>query len=149
MFAPENFTANATLASDYRFRGISNSDGFAMQGGFDWAFQGFSAGVWGSNTEFSDSNIEVDIYGGYGWTMSGIDMHVNLLYYMFPGESSRETEGLDPPGFDPSTGLRRVTLARVSRRRRLDKSSPISASSRTSTPTTSKSTSVWRSPSRV
>jgi hypothetical protein len=106
MFAPENFTANTTLTSDYRFRGISNSDGIAMQGGFDWAFQGFSAGVWGSNTEFSDSNIEVDIYAGYGWTLSGVDMHVNLLYYMFPGESSRETEGLDPPGFDPSTGLR-------------------------------------------
>lgn len=106
MFAAENFSANAMITSDYRFRGISNSDGPAAQGGFNWAFEGFTAGVWGSNTEFSDGNVEVDIFAGYGWNYVGVDMHVNLLYYMFPGESGMESQGLDPPGFDPSLGLR-------------------------------------------
>lgn len=105
-FAPENFSGNVALTSDYRFRGISNSDGWAIQGGMDWAYQGFFFGTWASNTEFSDANVEVDIYGGYGWSWMGLDLTLQGIYYMFPGESPTETEGLDPPGFDPSLGLK-------------------------------------------
>lgn len=105
-FAAENFSGNVALTSDYRFRGISNTDGPAIQGGMDWAYNGFFIGGWGSNTEFSDANVEIDVYGGYTWSWMGLDLTLQALYYMFPGESSKETEGLDPPGWDPSLGLR-------------------------------------------
>lgn len=105
ILAPENFTGSVAFTTDYRFRGISNSDGFAVSGGLNWGYEGFSLGIWGSNTEFSDNNVEIDIFGGYGWSWGGIDLHTNLLYYMYPGEKSRASEGLDPPGFDPALGL--------------------------------------------
>jgi len=54
IFAKENFTANVAMTTDYRFRGISNSDGFAVQGGMDWGYEGMFLGAWASNTEFSD-----------------------------------------------------------------------------------------------
>ncbi len=103
-FAAENFSATVKLASDYRARGISNSDGAAIQGSVDWGYNGFFLGAWASNTEFSDANIEIDYYGGYGWSWAGVDFTLQGIYYSFPGEDPKLTEGLDPPGFDPTIG---------------------------------------------
>ncbi len=103
-FAAENFSGNVALTSDYRFRGISQSGGAAIQGGMDWGYNGFFLGTWGSNTEFSDANVEVDIYGGYSWSWMSLDLTATATYYMYPGESAKESEGLDPPGFDPVFG---------------------------------------------
>lgn len=102
MFAAKNFTATAILTSDYRFRGISNSDGFAFQGSLDWTHKGFNAGVFGSNTVFSDNNIEIDLYGGYSWEFLGLNWRAQALYYLFPGEGGSTSKGLDPPGSDPT-----------------------------------------------
>jgi len=102
ILAPENFTANVGLTTDYRFRGISNSDGPAVSGGFDWAYNGFSVGVWASNTEFSDGNVEIDYYGGYDYAWNNWAFSIAALYYTFPGEDPKNTEGFDPPGFDPT-----------------------------------------------
>jgi len=102
LLAPENFSSKVALTSDYRVRGISNSDGPAIQGSLDWSYNGFFVGAWASNTEFSDSNIEIDYYGGYGWAWAGLDFTVQGIYYTFPGEDSTLTEGFDPPGFDPT-----------------------------------------------
>jgi hypothetical protein len=102
-FAEGNFSATAILTTDYRFRGISNSDGFAFQGSFDWNYQGFNLGVFGSNTVFSDNNFELDLYGGYSWEALGLNWRAQALYYMFPGEGASTSKGLDPPGFDPIT----------------------------------------------
>lgn len=101
-FAMENFTGSMALTNDYVARGISNSDGPAIQGSIGWSYNGFLAGVWASNTEFSDGNVEIDFNGGYGWSWSGINFVVQGIYYMFPGEKSTRSEGLDPPGFDPA-----------------------------------------------
>lgn len=48
-------SGNATIVSDYRFRGVSLSDGdFAIQGGIDISHDsGFYAGIWGSSIEDS------------------------------------------------------------------------------------------------
>ncbi|MGE0857929.1 MAG: TorF family putative porin [Gammaproteobacteria bacterium] len=102
IFALENFTGSMALTSDYRNRGISNSDGPAIQGGITWSYNGMFVGVWGSNTEFSDSNIELDYNIGYGWQMYGLNFVVQGIYYHFPGEQSDRSQGLDPPGFDPT-----------------------------------------------
>ena len=48
-------TANVSFASDYVWRGMTQSDGPAIQGGFDFeAESGFYAGIWGSNVNFND-----------------------------------------------------------------------------------------------
>ena len=60
---------NVTLATDYRFRGISQLKGEfspAIQGGFDFATDiGFYIGTWASNVNFTEGEIETDVYGGF------------------------------------------------------------------------------------
>jgi len=50
-------SGNVTLATDYRFRGISQGDRSpAIQGGFDLGWDsGFYAGTWASNTPTASS----------------------------------------------------------------------------------------------
>ncbi|WP_241264392.1 TorF family putative porin, partial [Bowmanella dokdonensis] len=62
--------ANLTLASDYQFRGISQTDqGPAIQGGIDISHtQGWYLGVWGSNIEFGQGSMELDWYAGWSGT---------------------------------------------------------------------------------
>jgi uncharacterized protein (TIGR02001 family) len=48
-------SANVSFASDYIWRGMTQTDGPAMSGGFDYAAEnGFYAGIWGSNVNFND-----------------------------------------------------------------------------------------------
>ncbi len=80
---------NVTLASDYRFRGISqlkDSPSPAIQGGFDVDFgNGFYIGTWASNVNFSEGAIEIDYYGGYGGSINeDVDYDVGFLYYSYP-----------------------------------------------------------------
>ena len=93
-------SGNIALTSDYRFRGISQSDeSVAVQGGFDVAFeQGFYLGTWGSSVDFdvndvngedaADGSLELDYYAGWsgpiGDTDFGID--VGYIYYDYPGD---------------------------------------------------------------
>lgn len=87
-------TGNAGLFSDYRFRGISqtNKDP-AFQGGFDVAHSsGFYAGNWNSNIDsdfFAGSNLEMDFYTGYKGTAGGIAYDVGVLTYYYPGSSPK------------------------------------------------------------
>jgi len=95
MSAPE-ISANVTLTSDYRFRGISQSnDDIAIQGGFDIAFEpGFYIGTWGSSVDFGtadgegfDGTLELDYYAGWAMeTESGVGVDVGYLYYDYPGD---------------------------------------------------------------
>ncbi|KAA1189223.1 hypothetical protein F0M18_16245 [Pseudohalioglobus sediminis] len=87
-------SANVALVSDYRFRGISQSDeDIAIQGGFDLAFDnGIYIGTWGSSVDFDsvdgfDGSLELDYYIGWGMDVgenSAID--VGYLYYDYPGD---------------------------------------------------------------
>lgn len=88
--------ANVSLASDYAYRGISQTDQKpALQGGFDYAHDsGLYVGVWGSNvswlrdaetTSSSGNSLEADIYGGYKGTIGDIGYDVGLLQYVYPG----------------------------------------------------------------
>ena len=65
-----SMTANAGLFTDYRFRGISQTNkNIAFQGGFDFAHKcGFYVGNWNSNVDsalYSGANLEMDVYGGF------------------------------------------------------------------------------------
>jgi len=84
----EGFSWNATLASDYLYRGIDqNDDQPALQLGVDYGFaNGFYVGAWGSNVDFGDStNIEIDTYVGWAGalgTASTIDVKLTRYNYL-------------------------------------------------------------------
>lgn len=93
---PEHsFTGNFTLASEYMYRGIAQTNRKpALQGGFDYAHSsGLYAGVWGSNVSWLadfgggiSSSIELDVYGGYkGAINDDWSYDVGVLTYNYPG----------------------------------------------------------------
>jgi len=80
-------SGNVSLTSDYRFRGISQTDTqIAVQGGFDFAFEnGIYVGTWGSNVDFANS-LELDYYVGFAGDMSdSVSYDVGFIYYDYPG----------------------------------------------------------------
>lgn len=92
------FTGNLTVATDYRFRGLSQTfKGPAIQGGFDYSHSsGFYLGNWNSNVSNTQYNngaaIEMDFYGGYKWELvKGVNADVGLLYYYYPGAEIQGT----------------------------------------------------------
>ncbi|MFH1495098.1 MAG: TorF family putative porin [Pseudomonadota bacterium] len=93
--AASPISANVTLASEYVYRGISQTrEKMALQGGFDYAHaSGFYAGVWGSNISWledvgagASSSVEIDLYGGYkGKINDDFSYDVGYLRYEYPG----------------------------------------------------------------
>lgn len=94
--SPHTFTGNVSLASEYLYRGIAQTNGkMALQGGFDYAHaSGVYAGVWGSNISWlSDAGpgisapLELDVYGGYKNSFAGGDWSYDfgVLTYNYPG----------------------------------------------------------------
>ena len=80
-------SGNVALTTDYRFRGISQTNrNPAIQGGFDWAHDsGFYLGTWGSNVDFAGS-LELDYYGGYAGNINdNLAFDVGAIYYDYPG----------------------------------------------------------------
>ena len=99
--APYTLTAGATLTSDYRFRGISQTNKrFAVQGtlGLSTA-AGFYVGTWGSSIDdyvANGSDQEIDLYGGYKTTFDGTTIDGGLLYYYYPGSNGINTDFFEP-----------------------------------------------------
>lgn len=92
-------SGSVTLASDYLFRGVSQSNQKpALQGGVEYAADsGFYAGTWGSSISWlSDlstseapvsSSLELDAYGGYrGKFGDAVGYDVGANYYAYPGD---------------------------------------------------------------
>ncbi len=100
---PKALTVNASVAlvSDYRFRGVSQSDEeAALQGGFTVTHEsGFYAGTWASNLAgwgaFGGANLELDIFGGYKRQFGGATVDVGLTWYMYPG-GAQTTDFVEP-----------------------------------------------------
>jgi uncharacterized protein (TIGR02001 family) len=82
-------TGNAGLASDYRFRGFTQT-GYqpAFQGGFDAAHKsGFYVGNWNSNVEqalYRGATLEMDIYGGYKFEAAGMGVDLGAITCRYP-----------------------------------------------------------------
>ena len=96
-------SANVTLASDYVFRGVSQTDNqMAIQGGFDWGHDsGFYVGTWASNVDSqffggaTDPQIELDLYLGYANEFSnGLGYDLGYLRYQYPGGGDFNTNEL-------------------------------------------------------
>lgn len=84
-------SGSATIASDYRFRGVSQTDkGMAIQGGLTASHEsGLYGGVWASNLAgwgtFGGANMELDLIGGYKLAVAdNVTVDVGLIWYMYP-----------------------------------------------------------------
>lgn len=88
--APEiTITGSATLVSDYRFRGFSQTNEEAtVQGGFTVAHSsGFYVGTWGSGIGFANGT-EIDAFAGYSHAVaSGLTADIGATLYLYPGAS--------------------------------------------------------------
>ncbi len=93
----ENFTGYVTLTSDYRFRGLSQTDTDpALQIGIDFQHDsGIFTGLWGSNVDFpmdrfaeDPRDVELNYYLGYhhsiGRDWAGV---ASVIRYSYPGAS--------------------------------------------------------------
>ncbi len=97
---------NASLTSDYRYRGISQTRlKPALQGGVDYALPaGFYIGAWGStikwikdasafngNQDTGSTPVEIDLYGGYKAEINkNLSYDVGLLQYLYPGNKFKD-----------------------------------------------------------
>lgn len=88
-------TGSATIASQYRFRGLSQSNNEpVVQGAITVSHaSGFYVGVWGSSassSNFANSPIdiggtELDVFGGYTKTIGGVTLDGGVYGYLYPG----------------------------------------------------------------
>ncbi len=98
---PFAITGTAALVSDYRFRGVSQTDKeMAVQAGFTVTHEsGLYVGTWGSNLSgwgtFGGANMELDIYAGYVADLGGASLDVGATWYMYPGGFSN-TDFVEP-----------------------------------------------------
>ncbi|WP_028111867.1 TorF family putative porin [Ferrimonas kyonanensis] len=89
-----NFSSTVTLASDYTFNGVSQTQNDpALQASLDYAADsGWYLGSWASNVDFGgsdDTNIEWDFYAGNYWQLSdrfGLD--AGIAYYTYHGDDA-------------------------------------------------------------
>lgn len=74
---------NLGAATDYVFRGVSNTDeNPQVFGGADVTNGMFYAGVWVSNVDFNDStDAEYDLYVGITPTLGAVSLDLGVLYY--------------------------------------------------------------------
>jgi uncharacterized protein (TIGR02001 family) len=100
--AEMEISGNVALTSDYKFRGISQSnEDIAVQGGFDLGWDnGIYIGTWASSVDFDVSSadgglngsLELDYYVGWASDIgdSGFGIDVGYLYYDYPGDDGVE-----------------------------------------------------------
>lgn len=91
----------ATLVSDYRFRGISQTDKrFAAQGTATVSHKsGFYATVWGSSIDdyvAAGADVELDLIAGYRKTFGNTTIDGGILYYYYPGSGGVDTDFVEP-----------------------------------------------------
>ncbi len=90
--APDAFTitGSATVVSDYRFRGFTQSnEEAAIQGGFTVAHEsGVYVGTWGSSIGFANGT-EIDVFAGFAKEVaSGLTADIGATVYLYPGTAN-------------------------------------------------------------
>lgn len=90
-----SITGTAGLASDYRFRGFSQTgEDPAVQAGITVTHDsGFYVGTWASNVDIAadgganNLNVEIDLFAGYSREITpGLTLDLGLLYYLYPAK---------------------------------------------------------------
>ena len=112
--AQAQVTGNLGLTSDYRFRGVSQSQNApAVQGGIDYAHSsGFYVGNWNSSVSSQmythGSGSESDLYAGFKKEIAGVTVDVGSYNYYYarattPGAKFNTHEGYAGLGYGPVT----------------------------------------------
>ena len=92
-------SGNVAIGSDYFFRGVDQSFGAAISGGFDASFEnGAYVGTWASSVGFgldedagTKGGLELDYYVGYGGSISeSVSYDLGYVYYGYPQNASEE-----------------------------------------------------------
>lgn len=114
-------TGGATLVSDYRFRGISQTNEEpAVQGTFTISHKsGFYASWWGSSIDDYIANgaqAENDLIVGYQKSFGKTTVNGGVLYYWYPGNHGATTDFAEPffsvaEAFGPLTAKATVNYA--------------------------------------
>lgn len=84
-------TGNMSLVTDYRFRGLSQTqNNMAVRGGIDYAHKsGFYVGNWNSSVSSdlynASSGLETDVYGGIRTSVAkGVELDLGVYTYNYP-----------------------------------------------------------------
>jgi uncharacterized protein (TIGR02001 family) len=92
-----SFSANVGIASDYRFRGFTQTkEHAAVAGGVDLTLHSFYVGLWASNVDFGrvqdingrfheSADAELDIYAGIKRKLGPIEWDLGVIHYAYPG----------------------------------------------------------------
>jgi uncharacterized protein (TIGR02001 family) len=93
-------SGNVAVSSDYRTRGISQSDKMpAVSGGFDVVHSsGFYFGNWNSNIDsdyYTGANLELDFWAGYRGAVGDVGYDVGVFYYYYPGSGRNGQPSID------------------------------------------------------
>ncbi len=97
--APEpsyTLAGNFSLVSDYRFRGVTQTqEGPAVQGGLDLTLKnGGYVGTWTSNVKQwanPGGQQEIDFYGGYRTEIKGFGLDIGGIQYWYPRNTASVT----------------------------------------------------------
>ena len=94
-------TGGATVVSDYRFRGLSQTNKtVAVQATATVQHRsGLYASFWGSTIDdyvANGSDAELDLIGGYRKTFGGTSVDGGVLYYVYPGNNGANTNFFEP-----------------------------------------------------
>ncbi len=105
--AQADMSANLGVASNYLFRGVSQTgDAAAISGSVDYSHEsGVYLGTWMSNVDFGGKeDMEVDGYAGYAGEMGSVSYDLSYLYYWYPGAGG-DAQGGDLDFGEVSVGL--------------------------------------------
>src|SRR5262245_60317008 len=85
---PASVSGNVAVYTDYSFRGISQtSKNMALQGGFDFNHEsGLFAGYWASSTNFGNTYMENDFYGGYAGAVGDFSYKASATFFYYPND---------------------------------------------------------------
>lgn len=92
--AAPTVTFNVGVATDYVFRGISQTDEAGqLFGGADVSYGKAYAGVWASNVDFNNgTTMEYDLYAGVKPTVGPVALDLGVIYYGYADKPSGADE---------------------------------------------------------
>jgi hypothetical protein len=126
--AQAELSANLGVASNYYFRGITQTDDkAAVSGGIDYTHDsGLYLGTWMSNVDFGGKeDVEVDGYAGFGGDIGDTGLGYDLSAWTVPVPSRTKISGMNWPSIP-------VGRTKVSRRRHRSGTTPLMTTVRVS-----------------
>jgi uncharacterized protein (TIGR02001 family) len=109
--AQAQVSGNLGLTSDYRFRGISQSQNApAVQGGIDYNHKsGWYVGNWNSSVSSqvytNGSGVESDLYAGWKKEFNGVTVDVGSYNYFYPRATTSAKTGSNYDTYEGYVGL--------------------------------------------